>query len=431
MYGLIDCNNFFVSCERVFNPVLADSPVIVLSNNDGCAVALSNEAKALGIKRGDPYFKIEDLCKDNGVYVYSGNHRLYGDMSRRVMSVLREHVEHLEVYSIDEAFFTAQYSSDMAEYGRMLVKTIRRNVGIPTSVGFAPTKTLAKIAGRFAKKYTGYRFCCVIDSEEKRIKALSLTDVADVWGIGRRLCRRMDSLGVKTALDFARLPEERVRKLFNVTVVRTWMELNGTPCIEPEHAEPAKKQICCSRSFDEMISDFDRLSEAVASFVTVASRRLREQKSCAGSITVFVHTNRFREDLDQYVNSASEQLDEAVADTPTLASAATRALRRVFRQGYFYKKAGVLLTDIVPADSMQQSLFKDAADRDRRRRLMDAIDRINNAGKMRDTVHIASYRGVNRFSECHAATRLFSSRLSDIIDINTKQICQPKKQSII
>ena len=233
MFALVDCNNFFVSCERVFRPELASRPVIVLSNNDGCAVALSNEAKALGLKRGNPYFKVKDICERHGVAVLSGNHRLYGDMSSRVMATLQALTDApLEVYSIDEAFIVIPEGvGDVADFGRYVVERVKRLTGIPTSMGIAPTKTLAKVAARFAKKYPGYKGACLIDSEEKRLKALALTEVGEVWGIGRRLSRKLTERGIDTALKLASLDENTVTRLFTVTGLRTWRELNGTPCI--------------------------------------------------------------------------------------------------------------------------------------------------------------------------------------------------------
>jgi len=422
VFGLVDCNNFFVSCERVFNPVLMGSPVIVLSNNDGCAVALSNEAKALGLKRGDPYYKISEMCKANGVYVYSGNHRLYGDMSKRVMAVLAENTKcGIEVSSIDEAFFSADdlRTESLHDFGRMIVRTILRNTGIPTSVGFGSTRTLAKVAGRFAKKYPGYKCCCVIDTDEKRKKALSMTDVGDVWGIGRRLGRKMRSIGVNSALDFATMSQDAVRR-FNIAVERTWRELNGESCIVAHAvAENSHRQIQCTRSFGESISDIETLGEAVVSFVSSAARRLREQHSCAGSITVFIRTNHLNEAIDQYSGQATEYLDEACSDTPTLANLAVRALQKAYRKGFYYKKAGVVLTDIVPDTELQRSLFTDAADREKRARLMTIIDNINRSQMMKDSVHVAGYRGVDNLSDKSMPTRLYSTRMDNIIEVNT------------
>lgn len=411
MYGLIDCNNFFVSCERVFNPMLMQRPVIVLSNNDGCAVALSNEAKALGIRRGDPYFKIKEICENNGVFVLSGNHRFYGDMSKRVFSVLGERMQDVEVYSIDEAFFKAPMGNTepLTEIGRDTVTYIRRCTGIPTSIGFAPTKTLAKLATRFAKKYPAYRCVCLIDNEEKRRKALSLTKIGDIWGIGRRLVRQMQQARVTTALDFADMPLEKVQAKFNITMERTWRELNGQACIDLVPETPTKRQICCSRSFGEMIDNQDTLESAVASFITSAAARLRREQSLARTVTVFLRTNRFREDMEQYSNAASINLDEHTSDTTIFAHAACEALHKVFRPGLMYKKAGVLLTDILANGKAQPSLFTDPNERAKRKRLMEAVDAINRGSNAGSTVHIASWRPTSEFINSEMKSRQYNN----------------------
>jgi DNA polymerase V len=421
MIGLIDCNNFFVSCERVFDPALRHRPVIVLSNNDGCAVAMSNEAKALGIKRGTPYFKIKDVCDAHNVAVLSGNHRLYGDMSARVMAILSSMAEEIEIYSIDEAFVTLDgWQNDrLVDVGREMVHRVRRCTGIPTSLGIAETKTLAKIAARFAKKYPGYRSVAMIDTDAKRIAALSRTSIRDVWGIGRRLGAKLEDRNILTALDFANLSEERVKRLLNVTGQRTWLELNGVKCIDFETEPPAKKQICCSRSFARSIADFNELSEAVAAFSTIAARKLREQNSLAAELSVFVMTNAFREEDDQYFNTGHVGFDEATNDTAAIVTGASDALRAVFRRGYRYKKAGVIITHIVDADEFQPSLFTEAEDRERRARLMRVIDEINRGDISRDMVHVATRSPIDSCVKREKMSRLYSTRMSDIIEIKT------------
>lgn len=423
MIGLIDCNNFFVSCERVFDPSLRRRPVIVLSNNDGCAVAMSNEAKKIGIKRGTPFFQMKDIVERHQVAVLSGNHRLYGDMSSRVMATISEIIPEIEIYSVDECFirFDRWPTEDIAVTGHDIVKRVRRNVGIPTSLGIAPTKTLAKIAARFAKKFPAYNSVCVIDSEEKRLKALALTPVEDVWGIGRRLGRKMRARRINTALDLASLPASEIRHLVNIVGERTWRELRGEPCIEMEITAPDKKQICCSRSFANMIFEADSLFEATAAFAAIASRKLRQQGSAAASVSVFIHTNTHREDMEQYHASNFIQLPEATNDVMTLTEAAIRALRPIFRKGFGYKKAGIIITDIVPADALQQSLFTDADDREKRRRLMRVMDSINSGTKARDMVHVATRTPLESCVRCEHASRRYSTRLSDIIIVNTSR----------
>ena len=320
MYSLVDCNNFFASCERVFQPNLKDVPIIVLSNNDGCVVARSNEAKALGIPMGEPVFKLVKLIEEHGIAVFSSNYALYGDMSHRVMTILSQFVEDMEIYSIDESFLSLKgfENYDLGEYGSKIVKAVTKGTGIPVSMGIAPTKTLAKVASKFAKKYRGYKGVCVIDSEEKRIKALKQFDIADVWGIGRRYQKKLEYYGVKTAYDLTQKSEEWVRKQMTVVGVRTWKELRGIPAFELEPVAPAKQTICTSRSFGEMIEDFDTLMESVANFMASCARKLRAQRSCTGMLQVFIYTNRFREDLPQYYNSLMITLPTPTNDVAEL-----------------------------------------------------------------------------------------------------------------
>ncbi len=421
MIGLIDCNNFFVSCERVFNPALRDRPVIVLSNNDGCAVAMSNEAKRLGIKRGTPLFKMKDEVERYNVSILSGNHRLYGDMSSRVMATIAEIIPEIEIYSVDECFirFDRWPVDDLNEAGHDIVRRVRRNVGIPTSLGIADTKTLAKVASKFAKKYPAYNSVCIIDSEEKRRKALALTEVEDVWGVGRRIGRKLRAAGINTALDLADMPLPRLRRMVNVVGERTWRELNGQPCIEMEMAAPDKKQICCSRSFANMIFDPDPLFEAMAAFAAIASRKLREQRSAAVSLSVFIHTNAFREDMDQYHASNFRILAEPTNDVMTITAMAIDALRPIYRRGYGFKKAGIIITEIVPDTAIQQSLFESAEDRERRSRLMHVMDAINAGSLARDMVHVATRAPLESCVRCQHASRRYSTSMSDIIVVNT------------
>ncbi len=420
MFGLIDCNNFFVSCERVFNPALRDRPVIVFSNNDGCAVALSNEAKALGLKRGDPFFQIKDFCTANGVHVISGNHRLYGDMSSRVMATVSSLVPAIEIYSIDEAFIQLTENDGKDEYaslGREIVRSVRRATGIPTSVGIAPTRTLAKIAARFAKKYAGYRGCCVISDDISRRKALSLTHVGDIWGIGRRLGKKLTAYGITTALQLADLNKDEVVGIFNISGERTWRELNAVPCGDPGVDEQPQKQMCCSRSFGDPIDSFEELSAAVTALASSISRRLRKHQLCALSMTVYIYTNTFRSNCGEYSNSAFHTFDEAKSDTMSLVSAATECLGKIFRRGYGYKKAGILINELSHAGAIQQSLFVSHDDRDKRIRLMKAFDAINSHSMAHDIVHTASYLPVNEFVRHEKSSGCYTTKMSDIIKI--------------
>lgn len=378
MYSLIDCNNFFASCERVFQPNLRNVPIVVLSNNDGCVVARSNEAKALGIPMGEPVFKLTKLIEEHGIAVFSSNYALYGDMSHRVMSILSQFVEDMEIYSIDESFlsFKGFENYDLREYGSEIVKAVTKGTGIPVSMGIAPTKTLAKVASKFAKKYKGYDGVCLIDSEEKRIKALKLFEIGDVWGIGRRYRKKLEYYGVKTAYDLTQKSEAWVRKQMTVVGVRTWKELRGIPVLELEHIPPAKQTICTSRSFGEMIEDFDTLMESVANFTASCARKLRVQRSCAGVLQVFIYTNRFREDLPQYDNSLIITLPTPTNDVTELIHYARLALKNIYKAGYRYKKAGVIVMDIEPQDSVQQNLF-DERDRMKHEKVMEVMDKVH------------------------------------------------------
>lgn len=392
MIGLIDCNNFFVSCERLFRPDLAGKPVVVMSNNDGCAVAMSNEAKALGIKRGLPIYQLRQIINRYNVATISGNHRMYGNISSRVMATIGSIVPEMDIYSIDEAFIDMSLWEGKAldETGHKIVSKVRRDVGIPTSLGIAPTKTLAKIAARFAKKYPGYRGVCIIDNDDKRRKALALTGIDEVWGIARRLGKRLRQYNINTALDFAELPLSEVRKIINVMGERSWRELNGEPCIDHEAAEPLNKQICTSRSYKKSIDNPELLKEAVADYSAKVARRLREQGGCAKSVTVFIQTNSFRPELPQHFGSTTIQLDEATDDTLAITSAAVRAVDSLFRPGYAYRRAGVTVNEIVNHNVVQQNLFSVPGLREKRQRLMTAIDSINAGEDTRGMIRSAS-----------------------------------------
>lgn len=416
MFGLLDCNNFYASCERVFNPSLNGRPIVVLSNNDGCVIARSNEAKALGIAMGAPAFQIKDVVKANNVAVFSSNYTLYGDMSGRVMSILAEQAPEIEIYSIDEAFIELSGINDLACVGANIVSKVIRGTGIPVSLGIAPTKTLAKVANKFAKKYPAYERVCIIDTEEKRIRALQLTEIADVWGIGRRQAAKLGQQGVKTAFDFTQLPGSWVRKNMTVIGERTWKELRGISCIDMESAPPAKKQICTSRSFGKMVEDFDTMAEAVATYASTCAKKLRQQKGYAMSLMVFIHTNNFREDLPQYWKNAVIHLPVPTSDTLEIVHYALSGLRNIFIEGYQYKKAGVIITEIT--STAQLGLF-DSIDRDKRDRLMAAIDKIN--GDYNQHVKLA-VQGFSREWKLkqEQLSQHYTTDLNEIINIQCK-----------
>lgn len=368
-----------------------------------------------------PYFRIKDTCTQNGVFVLSGNHRMYGDMSSRVMATVAQMVPDIEIYSIDECFMVLKNipRNETIDFGRQIVTRVLRNTGIPASMGIATTKTLAKVAARFAKKYPAYHSVCMIDSEEARQKALALTDISDIWGIGRRLSSRLNANGIHTALQLAQISPAKTARLLNVVSQRTINELNGKPCIEMETAPPAKKQICCSRTFGHSITTPEALSEAMAAFVAIATRKLRRQHSCARAITVFVYTNPHRNDLPQYYNSAYRNADEATNDTMTLTALAREALQSIFRSGYAYKRAGILLSDIVDENAVQPSLFVNPESRIRRKKLMYAMDQINNASNTHNSVHLASQAPLDSVVISKQRSRLFSTRINDSIIVFT------------
>ena len=381
LFGLADCNNFYCSCERVFHPDLIGKPVVVLSNNDGCVIARSEESKALGIKMGDVFYQVKDKLEEHNVAVFSSNYNLYGDMSRRVMSLLSQYSPKIDVYSIDEAFLDLSgmgTSEQLTEYCKKMVKHIGKGTGIPISLGIAPTKTLAKMASKFAKKYKGYEGVCLIDTDEKREKALKLFPVEDVWGIGYRHSKKLEYYGIKTAWDFTQKTESWVRREMTVTGVRTWKELRGESCISIEEL-PHKKSICTSRSFaDQGLNKLADVEEAVANFAAQCSRKLREQHTVCNSITIFAHTSRFREDLPQSCIYQTAQLQVPTNDNQELVSAAVKMLRSDWKEGdsYFYKKAGVIVWGISRDNAIQTSLF-DTVDREKQAALAKAIDEIN------------------------------------------------------
>ena len=380
MYGIIDCDNCYVSCERVFQPDLKDKPVVVLSNNDGCVVARSNEAKKMGIKAGTPYFQLAEQFPNQKIVVFSSNYELYGELTSRVVSIIRKEAPAYFRYSIDECFvyLDGMEKINLKAWGEELHKKIKRNVGMPVSIGLAPNKTLAKMASHFAKKYQGYRHCCMIDSDEKRIKALKLYPIDEVWGIGRRYAARLEALGVKTAYDFAEHNQTWVKATFNnIVIERTWRELNGEDCV-PNEEMAKKKSICTSRSFNGMITDIDGLRTHVSNYAARCAEKLRQQGTVASIVGVFLNTNAFREDLPQYWNFQEMRLVTPSNSTITIVKAANEVLQKLYRQGYHYKKAGVIVMGIGPNSPIQQDLFDINAEQFEKMKRLDAvIDRIN------------------------------------------------------
>lgn len=379
MYGLIDCNNFYASCERVFQPKLEGIPIVVLSNNDGCVVARSQEVKDLGIKMGVPVFQIKNEIKQHNIKVFSSNYTLYGDISNRVMSTISEFVANYEVYSIDEIFvdFTGfEKHFDLVEYAKEIKNTVRRNTKIPVSIGIASTKTLAKAANKLVKKHYRDIGVCYIKNQIEARELLKDFDVADIWGIGRQYDKLLKKHGFNTALQLMDASDVWIRKNLSVVGERLVNELRGIPCIEMEEVKPNKKGICVSRSFGKMIDDLPTLSESLSTHANRASQKLREQNSNTSLISVFIHTNRFRSDLPQYFASKDIQLPIPTNDGGNIIKAALRGLELIYKEGYKYKKCGIYLNDITSADGIQQNLFEED-DSDKKNRLNKAMDILN------------------------------------------------------
>ena len=371
MIALADCNNFYVSCERVFQPWLNGRPVIVLSNNDGCAIARSNEAKRLGIKMGAPYHQIKDLCQKNRVSVFSSNYELYGDMSRRVVSILMRFAPEYEVYSIDESFLSLEQIHDPVRTAKEMRETVLKWTGIPISIGIGPTKTLAKMANRMAKEQdAGYLM--LKESENSLISSIR---VSDVWGIGRKIEERLKRLKILTAMDLINAPAPAIRKAGGVQLERTQKELHGMQCIKIEQIPEPKKNVCCSRSFGRTVTDLEELEEAVANHAVRATQKIRKEGSITCGLQVFIMTNRFSKE-PQYSNSRTVGFDEPSDDPIRILSTAKELLRSIYRKGYSYKKAGVLLLNLQPRDQYQGLLFKDHHN-EKKGRLVEALESIN------------------------------------------------------
>lgn len=376
--ALVDCNNFYVSCERVFNPALEGRPVVVLSNNDGCVVARSAEAKAIGIPAGIPAFKIEKEITAGKVHAFSSNYALYGDLSRRVMETLAHFTPDIEVYSIDEAFLDLTgvvHRRDRAAYGRLIRRTVKRWTGIPVSIGMAETKALAKIATRAAKKNPDSDGVIDLTGSSFQETVLAGTPIEKVWGVGRRYAKFLRRHGIESALDLRNMEDSWVKKHLSVVGLRLVWELRGIPAIGMEPDPPSKQQICVSRSFGRYVRSIAEMKEAVASYVTRAGEKLRRQKSSAGAVMVFMMTNRFR-DEPQYANSTVLSLPAPSDVTDELIRYALKGVEHIYRDGHRFNKAGVVLTSLVPSDQVQTSLFE-TTDHESNRRLMEALDSIN------------------------------------------------------
>ena len=421
MFALADCNNFFVSCERVFRPDLQGRPVIVLSSNDGCAVARSNEAKALGIKMGAPFFQIRHLVKQHNVAVFSGNMALYGDMSQRVRWVLEEFAPSIEIYSIDEAFLDLRgmQGVDFDQYAKHISHRCWRLTSIPVSVGIAPTKTLAKIASELCKRYPKLQGGCYMHRAEDIEKVLRKYPIEDVWGIGRRSAPKLHAMGIHTAYEYMQLSESAIRAMSGITGVRTWRELRGEPCIEFEDGFEAKQSICVSRSCSEEIADVDVLCEQVANFASSVAEKLRSQGSVACEINIFAFTNRFKESAPQMYGNKLLHLTIPTNDQRTIVTRSVAATRELFLDGYGYKKAGVVATHIMPAQNVMHSLFDDTTALEREHRITSVVDAVNcNFG--RGTLKFAIQGSGKVKSHSESQSPHYTTKWSDLPSVTVK-----------
>ncbi|MBR7026403.1 MAG: Y-family DNA polymerase [Bacteroidales bacterium] len=417
MVGLCDCNNFFASCERVFRPDLDGKPVVVLSNNDGCIIARSNEAKALGIKMGTPLFQARDVIEKNGVAVFSSNYQLYGDMCNRVISILKETVPSIEVYSIDEAFLNLEGLplDGLQQKGRDLSARIKKDTGIPVSIGIAPTKTLAKIASKLCKQYPKLKGCCLMHRPQDIEKVLRKFPVGDVWGIGRKYRRRLEQMGVTTAWDFCSLPRAEVSRMMSVTGVKTWLELHGEPCIGFDDVTQERQTLCVSRSFAHDVYDLNQLDAAIATFTGKVAEKLRRQNLKASVLHVFILTNRHRDEHPQDYSIRTTGFEVAINSTIEMSEAAAAALKAIYKKGFGYKRAGVMVTDLVDSDKVQ-GVFFDTVDHEKQDRLMKVIDSIN-ALNGNSTVRIASNGEMDQFSTRTRVSRRYTTRWDELMEV--------------
>jgi len=386
--ALIDVNNFYVSCERVFNPALEGKPVVVLSNNDGCAIARSNEVKALGVKMGEPWFKLKDLARQHGIIAYSSNYALYADMSNRVMEILRQFSPQQEVYSIDECFLdlTGFQTRNLTDYGQQIKGRIRQWTGLPVCVGMGATKTLAKLANHIAKKNPQFNGVC--DSNAMAADEwddwLSRIEVGEVWGIGRKLAPQLSDMGIRSVLDLKQADATTLRSRFSVVLEKTIRELNGIVCLELEEMAPPKQQIVSSRSFGIHVSDLESLQESVTLYMSRAAEKLRRQQSYAGAVHVFIRTSPHNPKEPYYANAMTIPLPSPTDDTRQLVRSALWGLKRIYKPGHRYQKAGVMLSELVPAEGCQGDLFSTAKPDMKSAKLMEAMDQINRSmGKQR------------------------------------------------
>lgn len=420
MYALIDCNNFFASCERIFKPQLNNKPIVVLSNNDGCVIARSNEAKALGIPMGAPAFEYKEIFEKNNVHVFSSNYELYGDISNRVMNIVSEYSPEVEVYSIDECFLYFKGFDEffnLKEMGTEIRSKVLKWTGIPISIGFAPTKALAKAANKIAKKFPEQtNGVHIIDNEDLRIKALKWTKIEDVWGIGRQHAKRLKAIQINNALQFSQMDDSWVRKNMSVVGLRLKHDLMGKSSIPMEDIHD-KKQIAVTRSFEKMLSDLPNLSERISTFSTVIGEKLRKQNSHCNLITVFINSNYFRKDLKQHRAFFTIKTEFPTSSTFEINRLAQGVLKSIFKEGIQYKKAGVIVGGITPSSNFQMNIF--IGENPKHQNLMKVIDSTNKrfGGKIKFGNNDLKRRWKmkqEKLSPC------YSTRFEDIITVNCK-----------
>jgi len=386
MFALADVNSFYASCETVFRPDLKGRPVVVLSNNDGCVIARSAEAKKLGIKMGDPFFKMRDLFERHKIVTFSSNYALYADMSSRVMTVLEEMAPAVEIYSIDEAFMNLQGVSnckDLEEFGREVRAKVLQWTGLTVGVGIGPTKTLAKLANHAAKKWTKTGGVVDLSLLARQRKLLALVEVGDVWGVGRRISKKLNDMGITTALQLADAPTGLIRKHFNVVLERTVRELRGEPCLELEEFAPTKQQIVCSRSFGDRVTEYELMREAICSHAVRAAEKLRGERQYCRHISAFVKTSPFSVNEVYYGKTAGTKLQIPTQDSRDIVAAATQCLDAIWQDGHRFQKCGVMLGDFYSQGVAQLGLFDEYKPRSNSEQLMAVLDGINHSGKGR------------------------------------------------
>jgi DNA polymerase V len=418
MFALIDCNNFYASCQRVFEPHLNGKPVVILSNNDGCVIARSNEAKALGIPMGAPAFEYKKLFYDNNVFIFSSNYALYGDMSSRVMNILATYSPEIEVYSIDEAFlkFKGFELFNLQQLGIDMQRKVTKGTGIPVSIGFAPTKALAKVANKIAKKFPDRtQSVYIIDSEEKRIKALKWTKIEDVWGIGRKHAKRLQAKNIYNAYQFTQLSDEWVRKEMAVVGLRLKHELEGKPTLDLEGAK-TKKMIATTRSFEKSMSKWEDIAERISTYTASCSEKLRKQNSHCNMIMVFVHTNYFRKDQPQYSRNIVIKTDFPTNSTIELNRYALLGLKAIYKEGYHYKKAGVIVMGLTPNNETQLSLFNTS--NPKHQPLMSVIDKMNKSYGTNKIKFGNQSLGRQWKMKQEKLSKSYTTRLNEVITIN-------------